>query len=186
MEIDRRKRVIDEIGARPPGNDTFASILWMAMDPSTRTNSSSKVATEDVQYPELREVAMRYTSIAVATSTKYGAAMDIGSIDEAKDRQEDTQWPTGEDGDWEDYDELLNYVGGGKGKCWNCGKEGHQSWACPEPPQKGKGKGLKGKGKGEQKGKGKGFAGNILIAGERDTRQRNAPIQKRVPRWALW
>ena len=62
MEIDRRKRVIEEIGARPPGNDTLVGILWMAMDPSTKAHISSKVDTDDVEDPELREAVMRYAS----------------------------------------------------------------------------------------------------------------------------
>ena len=58
---------------------------------------------------------------------------------------------------------------GEKGLCWNCGKAGHYSWQCPDPPKGGKGKGgKKGEGKGgkpsgngggkggEPKGKGKG------------------------------
>ncbi|CAE7837055.1 unnamed protein product [Symbiodinium sp. CCMP2592] len=54
---------------------------------------------------------------------------------------------------------------GEKGLCWNCGKAGHYSWQCPDPPKGGKGKGKdKGKGGkpsgggrgGEPKGKGKG------------------------------
>jgi hypothetical protein len=48
-----------------------------------------------------------------------------------------------------------------KSPCWNCGKTGHSSWYCPEPPtdtqgeSHGGGKGNKGQGKGQGKGLGK-------------------------------
>ena len=37
LELDRRKRVIEEIGGQAPSNDTLVGVLWFAMYTSTRT-----------------------------------------------------------------------------------------------------------------------------------------------------
>ena len=108
MGIDRRKRIIEEIGARPPGNDTFVGILWMAMGPATKTHVSSKVDTEEAEYPDLREAVIRYTSLAGATSTRTPTAKGIGSIEEAKEKQEEQQWAAEEEGGGGEHDDFLN------------------------------------------------------------------------------
>lgn len=38
LELDRRQRLITEIGGEPPSNDTTVNVLWMAMDPGTRSH----------------------------------------------------------------------------------------------------------------------------------------------------
>ena len=49
LELDRRHRLISEIGGDPPSNDTLVNVLWMAMDPGTRSNISGKIdATSNV------------------------------------------------------------------------------------------------------------------------------------------
>lgn len=53
MEINRRKRIIEEIGADAPVNDTLVGVLWMAMDQATRTNVSSQIDAQAVVYSDL-------------------------------------------------------------------------------------------------------------------------------------
>ena len=88
MEIDRRKRIIEEIGGAAPGDDTAVGVPWRAMDQATRTHVSSKIDTHEVEYSDLREAVMRYTSLVRATSaSRAPTAMDIWSIGQAKKRE---------------------------------------------------------------------------------------------------
>ena len=82
----------------------------MAMDQATRTHVSSKTYTQEVEYPALREAVMRYASLVGATNTSWApTAMDIGSIDEARDEtHEEVTLLTQEEGDWGEYDKSLN------------------------------------------------------------------------------
>ena len=43
LEVDRRKRLIEEIGGETPSNDTLVGVRWMAMDHGTRSHVSSKL-----------------------------------------------------------------------------------------------------------------------------------------------
>ena len=38
LDIDRRQRLIAEIGGNPPGDEMLVNVLWMAMDPGTRSH----------------------------------------------------------------------------------------------------------------------------------------------------
>ena len=38
LEIDRRQRLIAEIGGVPPGDEMLVDALWMAMEPGTRSH----------------------------------------------------------------------------------------------------------------------------------------------------
>ena len=46
LEINRRKRIIAEIGGRAPGEDVCNNILWLSMDPTTRAHVTGKVDME--------------------------------------------------------------------------------------------------------------------------------------------
>ena len=183
LEVDRRKRLIEEIGGQVPSNDTLVNVLWVSMDPGTKSHVSGKLDAAEVQYPELKQAIMRYISLLGATSGvgRPSTAMDIGMIssctDAGGDQQPDAQssnhewfddsgWPTDEEG-WPidgHFDGQLNFVkGNGKGKaftgaCFNCGKNGHRAAQCPNPSPEGKGNsGTKAWGKADgSKGKGKG------------------------------
>ena len=43
LEIDRRQKLIAEIGGTPVGEEMLVNVLWMAMDPSTRSHVSRKL-----------------------------------------------------------------------------------------------------------------------------------------------
>ena len=59
LELDRRHRLISEIGGEPPSNDMLANVLWMAMDPGTRSHISGKMdATSNVEFQEVKETIM--------------------------------------------------------------------------------------------------------------------------------
>ena len=40
LEVDRRKRLIEEIGGQEPSNGTLVSVLWMSMDTASRNHIS--------------------------------------------------------------------------------------------------------------------------------------------------
>ena len=80
LEVDRRKRLIEEIGAQAPSNDVLVSVLWMAMDASTRSHVSGKLDVNEVIYIDLRQAVMAYTSLVGATTPKAPTPMDIGAI----------------------------------------------------------------------------------------------------------
>ena len=183
LEVNRRQRVIEDIGGKPASDDTLTNVMWMAMGPMTKTHVSSKLDPNTVVWIDMKEAIMRHVSLSVATSGRgaggSSTAMDIGSIasvggptvglspDGRTEEQEnwpteEANWPADEEG-WplevEYHDGQLNFVKGGKGKgkgkgeCWNCGKGGHRAAECTNPPSASKGKGKGGK---AIKGKGKG------------------------------
>lgn len=43
LKIDRRQRLIAESGGNPPGDEMLVNVLWMAMDPGTRSHVSGKL-----------------------------------------------------------------------------------------------------------------------------------------------
>ena len=63
MEVDRWKRIIEEIGGKAPSNDTVIGVLWMAMGPPTRTHVSGKLDAQEVVYSDLREAVIKHTSL---------------------------------------------------------------------------------------------------------------------------
>ena len=84
LEIDRRKRMIVDIGGKVPDADVCQNVLWMSMDPSTRAHVTGKVNMDTVDFAELRQVVQAFCNLVASTSSsgKGGgvAAMDIGSI----------------------------------------------------------------------------------------------------------
>ena len=84
IEIDRRQRLIAEIGGVPSGDEMLVSVLWMAMDPGTRSHVSSKIdANSAVEFKVMKEAVMRHTTLVGATSgatANRTVAMDIGAI----------------------------------------------------------------------------------------------------------
>ena len=119
LEVDRRKRLIEEIGGQEPSNDTLVSVLWMSMDTASRNHISGKLDVAEVLYPDLREALMKHTSLVGATSGSGGrspTAMDVSAIatvttdGEEKDEQPQQQssqplwsvneagWPVDEEG----------------------------------------------------------------------------------------
>ena len=69
LELDRRYRLISEIGGDPPSNDTLAIVLWMAMDTGTRSHISGKIdATSNVKFQDMKEAIMKHTALVGATS----------------------------------------------------------------------------------------------------------------------
>ena len=173
-------------------NDTLVNVLWVSMDPGTRSHVSTKIdADGDVDFQVMREAVMRHTTLAGATSGSSAnrpSAMDIGSIGSVTDADQKQQqqepegggeapsedwygegsWPTEQDEEeWVGQVNLFKAKGKGKGLCFNCGKSGHYQAQCTNPPSKGKGKGdFKGKGKGDFKGKGKGKGGPCWTCGQ--------------------
>ena len=53
LDVERRKKLIQEIGGAAPGDDTLVSVLWVAMNPTSRNHVSGKLDAENVTYPEL-------------------------------------------------------------------------------------------------------------------------------------
>ena len=84
LEIDRRKRIISEIGGRAPDEDVCQNILWLSMDPSTRAHVAGKVDMDTVSFTDLRLVVQSFCNLIASTnnSGRSGGmvAMDIGSI----------------------------------------------------------------------------------------------------------
>ena len=212
LDISRRQKLIAEIGGTPVDNAILVNVLWMSMDPGTRSHISSKINADDqqVDFPIMREAVMRHTTLVGATSGASASrptAMDVGSIASVTDRDQPQPQPEEEreatQGDWygeggwpaEGEEEAwvegqLNWIKGkgkGKGACWNCGRQGHQQSQCPNPPSKGKGKGdFKGKGKGDSKGKGKGKGGPCWTCGEYGHRQADCKQGKgKGNRWTV-
>ena len=84
LEIDRRKRIIDEVGGRATDEDVCQNILWLSMDPTTRAHVTGKVDMDTVSFADLRLVVQSFCNLIASTnnSGKGGGviAMDIGSI----------------------------------------------------------------------------------------------------------
>ena len=43
LEINRRTMLLAEAGGSPPSDDLLTSVLWMAMNPGTRSHVSGKI-----------------------------------------------------------------------------------------------------------------------------------------------
>ena len=80
LEVDRRKRIIEEFGGQIPSNDILVSVLWCAMDADTRNHVPRKLDVADVVYCDLKQAVCLHTNLVGATSTRSPTAMDIGSI----------------------------------------------------------------------------------------------------------
>ena len=81
LEVDRRRRLIVEIGGQEPSNDTLANVLSLALDPGTRDQVSRKLEdATTVEYKEHKSAIMRRVSLVNATRPLRPVAMDIGSI----------------------------------------------------------------------------------------------------------
>ena len=95
MEIDRRKRIIEEIGGVAPGNDTLVGILWVAMDGPTRSHVSGKLDVAEVLYVDLREAVLKHAGLVGATSQQRSAtSMDVSATAEAGgEKAEQEEWP---------------------------------------------------------------------------------------------
>ena len=76
LEVDRRKRLIEEIGGQPPFNDTLVNVLWMAMDQSTRSHISGKLDPASVEFQDMKQAILQHTTLVGATSgdgqSRYG------------------------------------------------------------------------------------------------------------------
>ena len=63
LELERRHRLITEIGGDPPSNDTLVNVLWMTMGPGARSHISGKLdATSNVQFQEMKEAIMKHAT----------------------------------------------------------------------------------------------------------------------------
>ena len=142
-------------------NEMLVNVLWMSMDPGTRSHVSSTIdPNADVDFQVMGEAVMRHTTLVGATSgaaANRSTAMDIGSIASVTDAEkqpgggeapvvvwttDDGGWPTDEEGteSWTDGQiNLFKGKGKGKGECWNCGQKGHQAAHCTNPPSTGQG-----------------------------------------------
>ena len=84
LEIDRRKRMIADIGGRAPDDDVCQNILWLSMDASTRAHVTGKLDMDTVGFMELRQVVQSFCNLIASTNnTGRGGgvvAMDIGAI----------------------------------------------------------------------------------------------------------
>ena len=57
---------IAEIGGTPVADEMLVNVLWMAMDPGTRSHVSSKIdANADVDFQVMTEAVMRHTTLVV-------------------------------------------------------------------------------------------------------------------------
>ena len=122
FEIDRRQKLIAEIGGAPVEDEMLVNVLWMAMDPSTRSHVALKVGDNpEIPFPEMKEAIMRQTTLVGATSgaaVNRTVAMDIGSIASVTDTAQNPDggeapvpdWPTDESG-WP-IDEEGNHIDG--------------------------------------------------------------------------
>ena len=43
LDMGRRQKLIAEIGGKAVDNDTLVNVLWMSMDPGTRSHVSTKL-----------------------------------------------------------------------------------------------------------------------------------------------
>ena len=95
LEMGRRQKLIAEIGGTPVANEMLVNVLWMSMDPGTRSCVSSKIdASTDVDFQVMKEVVMRHTTLVGATSgssASRSSAMDIGSIASVTDAEQQQQ-----------------------------------------------------------------------------------------------
>ena len=81
LEVDRRKRVIEQIGGQAPSNDILVGVLWSTMDPSTKTHVSGRISdVSDVVYADLKQAIATHTNLVGATSARAPNAMDISAI----------------------------------------------------------------------------------------------------------
>ena len=81
LEVDRRKRLIEQIGGQAPSNDTLVGVLWSTMDSGTKTHVSGRITdVSEVGYAELKTAIMKHASLMEATTTKAPNAKDIGAI----------------------------------------------------------------------------------------------------------
>ena len=82
LEVDRRKRLIEQIGGQPPSQDTLVGVLWASMDSGTKTHVSGKISdVDDVKYEELKKAIMIHASRMEATTAKAPSAKYIGAIE---------------------------------------------------------------------------------------------------------
>ena len=88
VEVDRRKRTIEDIGGQVPHYDILVSVLWCAMDAGTRSHVSGKLDVNEVVYCDLKQAVCLHTNLAAATSTRPPTAMDISSIATVIDGEE--------------------------------------------------------------------------------------------------
>ena len=62
----------------------LVNVLWMAMDPGTRSHVSDKLdASSDVEFKHMKDAVMRHTTLVGATSgggAGRPVAMDVSSI----------------------------------------------------------------------------------------------------------
>ena len=111
LELDRRHRLIAEIGGDPPSNDTLVNVLWMTMDPGSRSHISGKIdAASNVKFQEMKEAIMKHATLVGATSgggvSKSTTAMDVSSIGSVTDTAQNqsageppaVDWAMGETG----------------------------------------------------------------------------------------
>ena len=85
LDIDRRKKLIEEVGGAPPSDDTLVSVLWVAMDPKSRDHISGKLDPQAVGYAETRNALMQHIGLAAATHSSNSrsrstTAMDVSAI----------------------------------------------------------------------------------------------------------
>ena len=84
LDVERRKKLIQEFGGAAPGDDTLVSVLWVVMDPTSRNHVSGKLDAENVTYPELRVALLQFISLSAATNnsntSKASTAMDVSAI----------------------------------------------------------------------------------------------------------
>ncbi len=84
LEIDRRKRIIADIGGIAPDEDVCQNILWLSMDPTTRAHVTGKVDMDTVSFVDLRQVVQSFCNLIASTNTSGNGgrvvAMGIGSI----------------------------------------------------------------------------------------------------------
>ena len=83
-EIDRRKRVISDIGGKASDDDVCQNIVWAAMDSTTRAHVTGKLDMNTVGYAELRQVVQSYCNLVSSTSGGGrgggSTAIDVGAI----------------------------------------------------------------------------------------------------------
>ena len=70
-EIDKRKKLIEEIGGAC-SDDMLIAVIWASMDPNTRSQVSAKMEATDVGFVELRAAVVQYTGLIGATTHGRG------------------------------------------------------------------------------------------------------------------
>ena len=79
LEVNRRKMLIEDIGGETPSDDTLTNVMWMSMDPATKSHVSTKLDPSTVLWVDMKETIMRHTTLVGATGRQWFGQVDNGN-----------------------------------------------------------------------------------------------------------